>query len=192
MAVSISGPTPTSRSRTWRSGSSSFCSAATRCDRGLGASIVPSGCGSRSGGQGWREALHVVRPETVIRWHRQGFPAFWTWRSRRGRKGKGRPSVSSELTNLIRNMALANPHWGAPRIHGELLKLGFDVSQRTVARLMPRRPRLYPLRRGERFSRTTSPSSSLSTFSSYRRRPSVCSTYSSSCCTVAAKSCTST
>ena len=141
MAVSISGRTPTSRSRTSRSGSSSFCSAATRCDRGLGASIVPSGCGSRSGGQGWREALHVVRPETVIRWHRQGFPAFWTWRSRRGRKGKGRPSVSSELTNLIRNMALANPLWGAPRIHRELLKLGFDVSQRTVAWLMPRRPR---------------------------------------------------
>ncbi len=83
----------------------------------------------------------VVRPETVIRWRRQGFRAFWTWRSRRGRKGKGRPSVSSELTNLIRNMALANPLWGAPRIHGELLKLGFDVSQRTVARLMPRRPR---------------------------------------------------
>src|SRR5712692_6365048 len=139
MAVSISGRTPTSRSRTSRSGSSSFCSAATRCDRGLGASIVPSGCGSRSGGQGWREALHVVRPETVIRWHRQGFPAFWTWRSRRGRKGKGRPSVSSELTNLIRTMAQANPHWGAPRIHGELLKLGIDVCQATVAKYIVRR-----------------------------------------------------
>ena len=88
---------------------------------------------------GWREALHVVRPKTVIRWHRQGFRAFCTWRSRRGRKG--RPSVSSELAILIRNMALANPLWGAPRIHGELLKLGFDISQRTVARLMPRRPR---------------------------------------------------
>ena len=88
---------------------------------------------------GWREVLHVVRPETVIRWHRQGFRAFWTRKSRRGRTG--RPAVDSELTELVRTMALANPLWGAPRIHGELLKLGFDVSQRTVARLMPRRPK---------------------------------------------------
>ena len=87
----------------------------------------------------WREALHVVRPETVIRWHRQGFRVFWTWKSRRGRTG--RPPVGSELANLIRTMALANPLWGAPRIHGELLKLGLDISERTVARLMPRRPR---------------------------------------------------
>jgi len=89
---------------------------------------------------GWREALHVVRPETVIRWHRQGFRVFWTWKSRRGRTG--RPPVSSKLAELVRTMALANPLWGAPRIHGELLKLGFDVSQRTVARLMPRRRKL--------------------------------------------------
>src|SRR5260370_1414196 len=88
---------------------------------------------------GWREALHLVRPETVIRWHRQGFRAFWTWKSRRRRAG--RPSVGSELADLVRTMALANPLWGAPRIHGELLKLGLDVSQRTVARLMPRRPK---------------------------------------------------
>src|SRR6266403_3551307 len=86
---------------------------------------------------GWREALHLVRPESVIRWHRQGFRAFWTWKSRRGRTG--RPPVGSELAELVRTMALANLLWGAPRIHGELLKLGFDVSQRTVARLMPRR-----------------------------------------------------
>ena len=89
---------------------------------------------------GWvREALHLVRPETVIRWHRQGFRAFWTWKSRRGRTG--RPPVNSELADLVRTMALANPLWGAPRIHGELLKLGLDISQRTVARLMPRRPK---------------------------------------------------
>ncbi len=88
---------------------------------------------------GWRDALHVVRPETVIRWHRQGFRAFWTWKSRSGRMG--RPSVGSEVAKLVRTMALANPLWGAPRIHGELLKLGFNVSQRTVARLMPRRPK---------------------------------------------------
>jgi hypothetical protein len=75
----------------------------------------------------------------VIRWHRQGFRAFWTWKSRRGRVG--RPPVSSELADIVRTMALANPLWGSPRIHGELLKLGFDVSQRSVARLMPRRPK---------------------------------------------------
>src|SRR5262249_56435360 len=71
--------------------------------------------------------------------YRQGFRAFWTWRSRRGRVG--RPPVISELADLVHTMALANPPWGSPRIHGELLKLGFDVSQRTVARLMPRRPK---------------------------------------------------
>ena len=81
---------------------------------------------------GWRQALHLVRPETVIRWHRQGFRAFWTWKSRRGRVG--RPPVSSEAAALVRTMAQANPLWGAPRIHGELLKLGFVISQRTVAR----------------------------------------------------------
>src|ERR1700682_2844711 len=79
---------------------------------------------------GWRKALYVVRPETVIRWHRQGFRTFWTWKSRRGRTG--RPPIGSELADLIRTMALANPLWGAPRIHGELLKLGFEVPQRTV------------------------------------------------------------
>jgi len=76
---------------------------------------------------GWRQALYLVRPETVIRWHRQGFRAFWTWKSHRGRPG--RPLVGSEIADLVRTMALANPLWGAPRIHGELLKLGLDVSQ---------------------------------------------------------------
>ena len=88
---------------------------------------------------GWRQALYLVRPETVIRWHRQGFRAFWTWKSHRGRPG--RPLVGSEIADLVRAMALANPLWGAPRIHGELLKLGLDVSQRSVARLMPHRPK---------------------------------------------------
>jgi len=88
---------------------------------------------------GWRKALHLVRTDTVIRWHRQGFRAYWTWKSQRGRTG--RPRVASELADLVRTMALANALWGAPRIHGELLKLGFDVSQRTVARLMPGRPK---------------------------------------------------
>src|SRR5439155_1074586 len=85
----------------------------------------------------WRETLNVVRPETVIRWHRQGFRAFWNWKSRRGRTG--RPPVDCEVAKLVRTMALANPLWRAPRIHGELLKLGLNISQRTVGRLMPRR-----------------------------------------------------
>jgi putative transposase len=76
---------------------------------------------------GWRKALYVVRPETVIRWHRQGFRTFWTWKSRRGRTG--RPPIGSEPAHLIRTVAHANPLWGAPRIDGELLKLGFEVSQ---------------------------------------------------------------
>src|SRR6267378_2776549 len=91
----------------------------------------------------WRETLNVVRPETVIRWHRQGFRAFWNWKSRRGRTG--RPPVDWEVAKLVRTMALANPLWGAPRIHGELLKLGLNFSQRTVGRLMPRETALADL-----------------------------------------------
>jgi hypothetical protein len=80
----------------------------------------------------------LVKPATVIAWHRQGFRLFWTWKSRRR---LGRPSVPAELRSLIRSMSDANPLWGAPRIHGELLKLGIDVSQATVAKYMPRRQR---------------------------------------------------
>ncbi len=78
----------------------------------------------------------VVRPETVIRWHRAGFRAYWRWKSRR--RG-GRPRVDAELRMLIRQMSLDNPLWGAPRIHGELLKLGYEVAQSTVAKYMIRR-----------------------------------------------------
>src|ERR1700730_13609288 len=85
----------------------------------------------------WRNALRLGRPETVVGWHRQGFRLFWTWISRR--KRCGRPGVSREVRDLIRKMAAANPLWGAPRIHGELLKLGIEVSERTVSRLLPRR-----------------------------------------------------
>jgi len=81
-------------------------------------------------------ALAIVRPETVIRWHRVGFRAHWRWRSR-GRVG--RPKVSHELRAIIAEMSRANPLWGSPRIHGELLKLGFDVAQSTVAKYMIRR-----------------------------------------------------
>jgi putative transposase len=85
----------------------------------------------------WRKALLLVRPETVVGWHRQGFRLFWTWISRR--KRCGRPGVSREVRDLIRKMAEANPLWGAPRIHGERLKLGIEISERTVSRLLPRR-----------------------------------------------------
>jgi hypothetical protein len=81
-------------------------------------------------------ALAIVGPETVIRWHRLGFRAYWRWRSR---NRVGRPKVSVELRTLIREMNQANPLWGAPRIHGELLKLGFEVAQSTVAKYMVRR-----------------------------------------------------
>ena len=70
----------------------------------------------------------LVKPATVIQWHRQGFRLFWRWRSR-----SGRPSVEREIRDLIRQMSSANPLWGAPRIHGELLKLGIQVSQATVS-----------------------------------------------------------
>jgi len=81
------------------------------------------------------DALKIVRPETVIRWHRAGFRAYWRWKSRpRG----GRPKTPLEIRQLIREVSLANPLWGAPRIHGELLKLGIDVGQTTVAKYMAR------------------------------------------------------
>src|SRR5476651_2083315 len=83
-------------------------------------------------------ALAIVEPETVIRWHRAGFCLLWRWKSRsRG----GRPKVALEIRQLIREMSLANPLWGAPRIHGELLKLGIDVGQTSVAKYMTRRRR---------------------------------------------------
>src|SRR6266446_5642778 len=138
---------------------------------------------------GWRKALYVVRPETVIRWHPQGFRAFWTWKSRRGRTG--RPPVGSELAELVRTMALANPLWGAPGIHGELLKLGFGFHSGPL-RVSCRAAGSHPRRLGERSSRTTSPTLPPLTSSSCRRRPSVCSTCSWSFCNIAVRSCTST
>ena len=86
----------------------------------------------------WANALIIVQPDTVVRWHRQGFRWYWGWKSRVRRPG--RPRGSKEIRDLIRQMANENVTWGAPRIHGEILKLGFDVSERTVSRYMPRRP----------------------------------------------------
>ncbi len=91
---------------------------------------------------GWAGALAIVQPETVIRWHRAGFRIYWDWLSRRGRR-TGRLPLPRDVRDLIRRMASENP-WGAPRIHGELIRLGFEVSERSVSRYLrspPRPPR---------------------------------------------------
>lgn len=86
------------------------------------------------------DAIIIVKPETVLRWHRHGFRVLWRWKSR---NLSGRPVIGSELRDLIKMVARDNPLWGAPRIHGELLKLGFDISESTVSKYLKRtyRPR---------------------------------------------------
>ena len=84
----------------------------------------------------WPDVLNsivVFQPDTVVRWHRRGFKAFWRWKSR---SRPGRPGIAPEVRNLIRQVSLANPLWGAPRIHGEFLKIGIEVAQSTVAKYM--------------------------------------------------------
>lgn len=88
---------------------------------------------------GWRKTLLIVKPDTVVRWHRHWFG--WYWHRLTQRKLPGRPAVNPAIRALIRRMAMANPLWGAPRIHGELLKLGLHLSERTVSRLVPKRRR---------------------------------------------------
>jgi hypothetical protein len=88
----------------------------------------------------WKNCLVLVSPETVVRWHRAGFRSYWHWRSRH-ENGCSRRRISRELRELIFQMVAENPTWGAPRIHGELQKLGFDLSERTVSRWMRRVPR---------------------------------------------------
>ena len=85
----------------------------------------------------WRSALVIVKPHTVIAWHRKGFRLFWTWKIRRGKPG--RPTVPKHVRELIRRLSRENPLWGAPRIHGELLKLGIDVGETSVGKYMVRR-----------------------------------------------------
>jgi putative transposase len=89
---------------------------------------------------GWRQALVIVSPDAVLRWQRRRFRDYWTRLC--GQSIGGRPRVNAEIATLVRKMAEANPLWGAPRIHGELLKLGIDIAERTVSRLIPKhRPR---------------------------------------------------
>ena len=83
----------------------------------------------------WSDVLAIVRPETVVGWHRAGFRLYWRWRSR---PRDGRPKISKEVRTLIRTIAAENSGWGAPKIHGEMLKLGFQVCERTVARYLRR------------------------------------------------------
>ncbi len=88
----------------------------------------------------WKQALIVVSPETVVHWHRLGFALYWRAISR-ARRVIGRKRISKEVRELIFRMVAENPTWGAPRIHGELLMLGFDISERTISRWMKRAPR---------------------------------------------------
>ena len=87
----------------------------------------------------WTDALIIVKPDTVVGWHRAGFRLYWRFRSRR--KRVGRPRTRQEIRDLIKRMAAENGTWGAPRIHGELLKLGVAVSERTVSRYLQDQPR---------------------------------------------------
>src|SRR2546427_1502055 len=96
----------------------------------------------------WRQALVIVAPATVLRWQRRRFLRHWATLS--GRRPAGRPPVDAAIKALVRRMAAANPLWGAPRIHGELLKLGIDVAERTVSRLLPKR-RSPPSQTGRTF-----------------------------------------
>jgi putative transposase len=96
----------------------------------------------------WRDALVMVKPATVVTWHRKGFRLFWRWKSRPRRPG--RPPNTSEVRKLIEEMAQTNVGWGVPRIHGELRKLGIQVSEATVSRYMPKRP--APPGAGQRWS----------------------------------------
>jgi transposase InsO family protein len=82
------------------------------------------------------KVLTIIRPETLVRWHRAGFRSYWRWKSR---SLGGRPQIEADLRALIRRMSIENPRWGAPRIHGELLKLGFEVAQSSVAKYMVKR-----------------------------------------------------
>ena len=85
----------------------------------------------------WRRVVQIVTPDTVVRWHRRGFALYWRWKSRPRRAG--RPAVAVDIRALIRQMHAANPLWGAPRIHGELRKLGIEIAQTTVAKYLGRR-----------------------------------------------------
>ncbi len=124
------------------------------------------------------DTIVIVKPDTVVRWHRRGFRAFWRYKSR-GRSG--RPRIPKEIRDLIREVSLANPLWGAPRIHGELLKLGIEVAQTTVAKYMARGQR-PPSQSWKTFLRNHAEGIVLQSISSwFPPQPSDCCSASSSC-----------
>jgi putative transposase len=86
----------------------------------------------------WKETLLIIKPETVVRWHQQGFKVYWRWKNR---SALGRPRIPQEQIDLIKQIAGDKPLWGAPRIHGEILKLGLDIAEATVQRYLPRKPK---------------------------------------------------
>jgi transposase InsO family protein len=96
----------------------------------------------------WKENLLIVKPEIVIRWHKEGFRLYWRWKSR---SEAGRPKIPRAQINLIKQMGNDKPLWGAPRIHGEMLKLGFDIPEATIQRYMPRRPQKTSRQRWKTF-----------------------------------------
>ncbi len=114
----------------------------------------------------WRSVIVIVKPETVLAWQRRSFRLFWTWKVRHGEPG--RPTVPKQVRDLIRTMSRDNPLWGAPRIHGELQKLGIDIGQTSVAKYMLRRRR-HRRRPGRPSFVTTSRGLSRSTSSRCRR-----------------------
>src|SRR6266516_1204759 len=122
------------------------------------------------------KVITVIRPETLVRWHRAGFRRYWCWKSR---PFGGRPQIDAELRALIRRMSIENPLWGAPRIHGELLKLGFEVAQSSVAKYMVKR-RGRQVRDGAPSCAITCRRSLPWICSSCRPLASICSTPSSS------------
>jgi len=116
------------------------------------------------------QVVTIIRPETLVRWHRAGFRCYWRWKSR---ARAGRPQIETDLRALIKQMSIENPLWGAPRIHGELLKLGFDVARSSVAKYMVSEA-AHRVRDGARFCATTRRTLPLWTCSLSRPSASVC------------------
>ena len=141
---------------------------------------------------GWQQSLIAVTPETVVRWHRGGIRLYWKLISK-VRRPVGRRQTSKEVQELIFRMVAENPTWGAPRIHGELLMLSFDVSERTISRWMKRAPREIRSRPGAGlpFSVITGKRLLRCTSSLFRRSPSARSIASSSSVTIVGASCIS-
>jgi hypothetical protein len=97
----------------------------------------------------WKAGVHIMKASTVVGWHREGFRLFWRWKIRRGKPG--RPAVPKQVRELIRTMSRENPIWGAPKIHGELLKLGIEIGETSVSKYLVRRRSAYSGEVGHRF-----------------------------------------